>query len=552
MLFKSDIYQPSVRKRKAYFTAFQVFFSYYWLIWKSKIRGKAYYNKHIRALHIKNANRIQLRVQELQGLFIKLGQLVSNLSNVLPNEFREPLESLQDKIQAKPFSEIENTLFSELGKPYNEIFTDFNREPIAAASIGQVHRAIYQGKEVIVKIQHQNIDVIAAADLQILKNLVKLHALFMDMYGLDHTYEQVKLMIEEELDYRIEGKAMQEIAANLKSAPDLGVKVPVLYTELNTRKILVAEYYEGLKTSNIKGLQNWNLDLEDIARRLIDMYCKMVLVDGFYHADPHPGNILINEAGEIILLDFGATAKLSQSTKEAIPELIEALVKNDTSETVIALRKLGFLGSDKDSKKFVEKLLNIFKEFLENEVEFDGLNFQNIKLNSGLSSLSSLLMKIDLRDISNNIRIPKEYILLNRTIVLLLGNTFALAPQLNALNVVRPYIKENLLNQKEDFISIITGAVKNQIATAISLPKELSSFLKNAEQQDIYDEVKGIRLLLGKLYRLGKVFFFSLILILSVLALKQNNFHLLLKVVNWLFIVVSGFYLIQSFLRKPN
>jgi ubiquinone biosynthesis protein len=170
----------------------------------------------------------------------------------------------------------------------------------------------------------------------------------------------------------------------------LTVKVPKLYSDLNTRKILVADYYKGLKTSNIQGLQNWNLDLEDIARRLIKMYCKMVLVDGFYHADPHPGNILVKMKGEIILLDFGATAKLSQSTKEAIPELIEALVKNDTSETVIALRKLGFLGSDKDSKKFVEKLLNIFKEFLENEVEFDGLNFQNIKLNSGLSSLSSL------------------------------------------------------------------------------------------------------------------------------------------------------------------
>lgn len=547
----SHIYNPAVRKRKAYFTAFQVFFSYYWLKFKAKFRGKLYYEKQLAILHVKNAARIQNRIEELQGLFIKVGQLVSNLSNVLPQEFREPLESLQDKIPAKPFHEIEQTILNELGKPYHEIFTHFSPEPIAAASIGQVHRAELDGKEVIVKIQHLNIDSIAAADLEILKNLIKIHAYFMDMQGLEHTYEQVKLMIEEELDYRIEGHAMQEIAKNIAEATELRVIVPELYPTFNTKKILVASFCEGQKISNTQAIANWNLDNEDIAKRLIELYCKMVLVDGYYHADPHPGNILVNEAGEIILLDFGATAKLSESTKEAIPELIEALVKNDTPETVAALRKLGFLGSDKDSKKFVEKLINIFKEFLEKEVEFDGLNFQNIKLNSGISSLSSLFLKIDLRDVSNNIRIPKEYILLNRTIVLLLGNTYNLAPKLNALHVVRPYIKNNVMNQKEDFIHLITSAVKNQIATAVSLPKELSAFLKNAEQEDIYSEVKGIHLTLQKIYRLLKLGILTTVLVLALATLPHNSFHFLVKVVHWILIIISTYFLLKTFLRKP-
>jgi len=546
------IYKTSYRKRKAYFTATQVFLSYYWLRFKARFFGDAYYKKQIPLLHLKNATRIKNRIQELQGLLIKFGQLVSNLSNVLPVEFRAPLEALQDKVVAKDFKEIEATILAELGRPYHEIFTDFNPEPIAAASIGQVHRAKLNGEDVIVKVQHADIELIAAADLEIIKNLVKAHAFFMDIQGLEHTYEQVKVMIEEELDYKKEAEAMQEIQASLLKAPEFRVKVPQVYLAHNTKKVLVAEFCPGVKISNIPVLQAWNIDLNEVAKRLIEMYCKMVLIDGFYHADPHPGNILVNQEGEIILLDFGATARLSATTKEAIPELIEAMVKNDTEETVAALRKLGFLGNDKDSRKFVEKLVNIFKEFLENEVEFDGLNFQNIKLNSGVGSLSNLLIKIDLRDISNNIRIPKEYILLNRTIVLLLGNTFNLAPELNALTVVRPYVKKHLLAQNEDFISAIIKGFKNQIATAVSLPKDLSSFLKKSKPEDIQDELKAINFMLNKFYRLAKGILLTIIIGMGVYVLANFDFNRSFTFIAWILVIALCFKLLKTFLKNPK
>jgi ubiquinone biosynthesis protein len=548
----SKIYNPVYRKRKAYYTATIVFLSYYLLRFKARFFGQTYYKKQLPLLHLKNATRIKNRIQELQGLFIKFGQLVSNLSNILPLEFRAPLEDLQDKVVAKKFSEIEATILSELGKPYSVIFTDFDQEPIAAASIGQVHRAKLDGKDVVVKIQHANIETIAAADLEIIKNLVKMHAFFMDMQGLDHTYEQVKLMIEDELDYQKEAQSMQEIQASLKNSPELGVQVPEIYLEFNTKKILVSTFYPGVKISNVQAIEAWGLDPKVIAKRLLELYCKMVLVDGFYHADPHPGNILVNQEGEIILLDFGATVRLSETTKEAIPELIEAMVKNDTEETVLALRKLGFLGNDKDSKKFVEKLVNIFKEFLENEVEFDGLNFQNIKLNSGIGSLSALLMKIDLRDVSNNIRIPKEYILLNRTIVLLLGNTFNLAPELNAITVIRPYVKKHLMAQNEDFISAIIRGFKNQIATAVSLPKELSSFLKKARAEELEDELKEVNFMLRKFYKLTKLSVISIFISAGVYLLIQENLHLNLafKIGIWTILVVGAYTLFKTYFKS--
>lgn len=552
MKSKPKIYNISYRKRKAYYIAIVVFISYYWLGFKARFFGEAYYKKRITQLHLKNANRVKLGIQELQGLFIKFGQLVSNLSNLLPVAFRDPLEELQDSVEAKDFSEIQATILAELGKPYQEIFDDFNPIPIAAASIGQVHRARLNGEDVVVKVQHANIEIIAAADLEIIKNLVKWHGYFMDMQGLDHTYNQVKIMIEEELDYLQEAVAMQEINASLIASPELRVNAPQVYSAYSTRKILVTKYHDGLKISNIKGLQNWGLDLKDIAKRVIEMYCQMVLIDGYYHADPHPGNILVERTGQIILLDFGATARLSEDTQEAIPELIEALVKNDTEETVSALRKLGFLGSDQDSRKFVAKLINVFKTFLEKEVEFDGLNFQNIKLNGGISSFSALLMEIDLRDVSNNIKIPKEYILLNRTVVLLLGITFHLAPQLNALHVVRPFVKKNLVKHNDDFISVLTRGIKNQVATAVSLPKDLASFLKQSNPEEIQDELKAINFMLKKFYRLAKGGILTLLIGIGIYILSNFQFPIVLTVIGWLVMIVLSFQLIKTFLKNPR
>ena len=146
---KQKIFSPGYRKRKAYWTAFQVFLSYFWLNFKRRLFGQAYFEKRINLLHQRNANIIKTRVQELQGLFIKIGQLISNLSNILPTEFREPLSELQDHIEAKAYSEIEQTINAELGNLPEKLFTSFNKEALAAASIGQVHRATIGSEQVV-------------------------------------------------------------------------------------------------------------------------------------------------------------------------------------------------------------------------------------------------------------------------------------------------------------------------------------------------------------------------------------------------------------------
>ncbi len=554
MQYKKRLYKPSYRKRKAYATAFRVFTSYYWLYLKSRLLGQKYYEKRINGLHARNALRIKNRFQELQGLFIKVGQLISNLSNVLPKEFRAPLQELQDHNDPRPFEEVSKTIKLQLAKEPSEIFDSISSTALATASIGQVHRAHLNGHDVVVKIQHKRIDSLAKADLQILQNLVKLHAFFMDMVGLDHTYEQVRLMIEEELNYSKEAESMELIASNLVAVPELQVKIPKIYQSHSTKKVITSSYHDGVKISEKDTLIRWGLNPEEIAKRLIELYCKMIFIDGLYHADPHPGNILVNKDGAIILLDFGAVARLSDQTKKAFSELIEAVVKNDTEQIIMSFRKMGFIGSEKASKKFVGKLIKIFQEFLAEEVEFDGMNFKNIKLNSGVSSLAGLLKKIDLREISNNIKIPKEYILLNRTIVLLLGNVFELAPELDMMKVVRPYLKKHVLDKEIGFTQMIANTVKSQLTTAISLPGNLSNFLKEAQDSDLELELQGVKKILKKIYyALNQIFYLSLFCVLFFMkshfnGSEQSTYNTILII----FMIIIGILFLRSFYKDAK
>ncbi len=551
MARQNSIHLPQVRKRKAYFTAFLVFSSYYWLSFKSKFLGQKYYERKIKQLHSKNAIRIKKRVDELEGLFIKFGQLISNLSNILPLEFRAPLAELQDHVIAKDFNEIKATIQHELGKDLNEIFSEFDETPIAAASIGQAHKAIYNNEEVVVKIQHKNIDTIAKADLEIIKNLTKIHAYVMDIQGLDHTYEQVKIMIEEELDYTNELIAMNEISENIGDENEFNVIIPATYNELCTKKILVTQFQEGVNISNLATLNAWNVDLNDVAKRLIEIYCQMVLIDGNYHADPHPGNILVNQYGEIVLLDFGATAKLSPATKEAIPELIESLNNNEVNATINALKKLGFIGEDKASRKFVSRLITAFSELVNTDLALESMDFQNVEMSAGLSALTNFLKKIDLGEVSKNLKIPKEYVLLNRTLVLMVGNVFSLSPQLNILNVVRPFIQENIKMDFTDYKNLLVKTIKSKFKTTVALPNELSAFLKQQKESDVENELNTLnKTMKGIQHSLRLLLHLVFIILIVVLFNSFHQPHLAVKIIFGIALSISSLIFLKKLIFK--
>ncbi|MEO0724429.1 MAG: AarF/UbiB family protein [Bacteroidota bacterium] len=475
------LHSPSKRIRKSYSVFIRVAISYLWLYLGRRLFGQAYYDKRITSLHLKNAERVKKAIVELQGLFIKVGQLLSILTNFLPEEFQAPLDSLQDQVPARPYEQVRQRIVAELGKEPEDLFADFSKEPLAAASIGQAHRArLEDGSEVVVKVQHLNIEAIAEVDLRIIQRIQSIVSWWFQIKGVDHVYTQVRQMIEEELDFEQEAEYMQLIRANL--ADQEGMAIPAVYLPYSSKRVLTTTWKLGVKINNVAQLQEWGVDQEEITRRLLTVYSKMVFKDGLYHADPHPGNILVQEDGTIVLLDFGAVARLKPMMREGLSELVEAAVKNDVSSMVEASRKMGFLAPGREAELLAEQMIDALRTFLQQEIKLEGLNFKNIEVDPFNNSLFELIQNIGISGVTSTVQVPKEFVLLNRMATLLLGINMTLAPQLNPLEVVRPYVQKFVLGDRGDLVTFVTRLLRDTATDALQLPGELQRVLRQARR----------------------------------------------------------------------
>jgi ubiquinone biosynthesis protein len=312
----------SYRFIRAYWTTFVVIGSYLWFGFLSRLFGKSWADEHVAEVHTKNARRVERTIVKLQGLFIKVGQLLSIMANFLPAQFRSGLEALQDQVPPRPYREIEGRIREELGKEVAELFGRFVEAPIASASLGQVHEAwLKDGTHVAVKVQHQNIDEIVRLDLLTIRRIMAIVTIFVPVQGVDAYYHQVRSMISEELDFLREARNITRIADNFLKQPN--VQFPRPLEELCTRRVMVTTFVEGVKVGDVAAMEALGIDRRELARRIVKVFCQQIFVDGVYHADPHPGNMLVGPGGELILLDFGAVAELSTQMREGIPEFLE-------------------------------------------------------------------------------------------------------------------------------------------------------------------------------------------------------------------------------------
>jgi len=528
-------YSRAGRVRKAYSTAFVVALSYLRLIFLRRLLGQPWYDRRIGPLHLRNAGRVKQAILDLQGLFIKMGQMLSVMSNFLPEAFQRPLEALQDRLPARPYPDVQRRIVEELGKVPEQIFSRFEQIPLATASIGQAHRAtLLDGTEVVVKVQHYGIEEIARIDLEIIQRLTKIFSWFLHIKGMDYLYAQIRQMIEEELDFANEARAMETIRRNLADEPE--VVVPEVFAAYSTGRVLTTRYCVGAKISDLAQLDAWGVDRRALAARLLRVWCRMVFKDGFYHADPHPGNLLVDEKGQVTLLDFGATAQLSPQLRNGITQLIAATVKNDTDAMVEAGRTMGFLADGPDAEKMARKMIAALRNFLQNEIKLEGLNFRDIQVNPFNNSLMDLVSDIGFRGIAGTVQVPKDYVLLNRTVTLLLGLSNTLDPAYNPLDTVRPFAQEYLLKDKGGPLGYVRDLLQRVLTNAIALPDELQKTLRKARSGELEirtpDTEAGVRLLARALRRL----------VFAVLAVGAAFFSLQLREMGWLVESRWGFW----------
>jgi ubiquinone biosynthesis protein len=543
------------RFMRAYSTTFRVIWSYTWLGLMSRLMGSAWRDQHMVGVHTRNARRVYRTILDLQGLFIKVGQLLSIMANFLPEEFRVELEGLQDQVPPRPYDEIESRIEKELGSKISDLFADIQRRPIASASLGQVHEAhLKDGQHVCVKVQHAEIDTIVRLDLRTIRRIMMIVQFFVPVQGLDAYYHQIRELLKQELDFNREADSIERIAKNF--AADAKVVFPTPIRSHSTLRVLTTTFLEGKKANDIVGIDAMGVDKKDIAKRLVRAYCQMIFVDGVYHADPHPGNILVGPDGSLILLDFGAVAELSPQMREGIPEFLEGVLRRDTPRLIKAMKKMGFLSRTNDeevSERIIEYLHARFQE----EVKLESFNLKDIKVDParGLESLLDLRrMNIGLKELSGTFHVPKDLVLLERTLLLLYGCCSLLDPELNPLGIIQPYLQDFVLGNR-DFTQIAIEAVRDAAMTAVTLPEEVHRYLKRAQRGQIEIRVRGVQEGARAVYAVGRQIIYAAIAMFSAyeaLQMYLSGHDKLMRVCLGVAIGASILLLGSSFFARPK
>ena len=312
--------------------------------------------------------RTRLVCEELGPTFVKLGQILSIRPDLIPREFAEEFSKLQDEVPPFSFGEVEKQFKKELGKSTNELFAEFDKRPIAAASLSQVHKAkLISGETVAVKIQRPNIGKVVETDISILFSLVKfIEKRFISgqLFQLVEIIKEFSQSIRKELDFVNEGHNIEKFRINFRESET--VHIPKVYWELTTKRILTMEFIEGTKISKIINSENSKFDKKIISSRGIDMILKQILIDGFFHGDPHPGNIFIMKNNIIAPIDFGMVGRIEESTMINMADFLTAAISNDANKIVRILEDMDIINSEMDLKKikaeisyFIDKYYNI-------------------------------------------------------------------------------------------------------------------------------------------------------------------------------------------------
>jgi ubiquinone biosynthesis protein len=426
--------------------------------------------------------RLRMALEELGPTFIKLGQLLSTRPDFIPTEYLAELTKLQDNVPPFSFAEVEEIFFAETAKKPGELFYRFEEEPVAAASIGQVHRAtLKDGQDVVVKVQRPDIEQIISVDLEILAHLASLAEMYFEEvqgHRPSAIVEEFARTLENEIDYTVELTNIQRFAGQFADNPS--IHVPLVYRELSSQRILTMENIKGIKASRVERLQQMGMDLPLLAERGCNLIMEQIFIHGFFHADPHPGNIFILPDNVICFIDFGMMGRLSLQNREDFTDLLLHIISRHERKLTDSVLKLTNHYGEIDR----EALSRDLAEFLDRYLY---LPLKELEAGKILHQLLELVSR-------HKIYFKPNLYLMMKAISTVEGVGQMLDPELELIRLAEPFmrrIKSDRLRLSR--IADETGLTTSEYLELIrELPDELRAILRQIRQGRIKIEFEHL------------------------------------------------------------
>ncbi|MFO0570343.1 MAG: AarF/UbiB family protein [Polyangiaceae bacterium] len=425
-----------LRSFRALLMFWTIFLSYgiHWLA--AKVFGGKFVAQRWERVHKNNARRLVNGFTRLRGVFIKVGQVLSVIGTFLPRAYGEALEKLQDKVPPQPFHGIEERLRVALGEDPLGKFAEFDREPLAAASLAQVHRAVTKdGVPVAVKVLYPGIETLIRRDLAVLRSIMPVVRRIFPITRFERVLDQLSAMLARETDYQNERKNMERLRKIFENRPN--VVVPRIIDDLTHAGVLTMTFEEGSKITDTTALRKQDIDTESVARLLTECYFEMLLEHRVFHADPHPGNFLVRPGPKLVILDYGAVEEVTPDLSEGMRMVVLGAITRSDDQVLAGLERMGFVaeGGDRDL------LARVGREYLKLLSSVKITDFSQIDRETveKLTVNGYQQVRGQMREIMKSVAYPDGYFYVERTLVLLFGLVGQLAPKLGLPGLVLPY-----------------------------------------------------------------------------------------------------------------
>lgn len=424
--------------------------------------------------------RIRMVAEELGPTFIKLAQVLSIRPDMLPEPLIKEFEKLQDRVPPFEFALAKKIIEKELGSPIDEVFEEFNEKPLASASIGQVHKGrLKNGQEVVIKVQRPDVRETVERDLAIIKEVVQRADRYLKKQGVLNAPDVVRAFersIMKELDYNNEARNIERFRNFYKSYRNF--YIPRAYRQHTTERVMVIEYANGCKINDVVQLRAWGLDPRKVAENGMDIYLTMIFEFGLFHADPHPGNVMVRRDGVICLIDFGMTGQLMPKDKQHFAGIFVSMSQQDAKRMANAMKKLSISDNIEDMRQFQYDLNEIIEDFT-------GLDVSE-------SSIADMVTRLQKVMFDYQIVVPGSVFLIFRAFAILEGIGKQIHPHFNTYEFIRPYGKKIIEEQfsPKNLLNELTYRAEQMTDFATGFPRDMKELMSKLKKGKIHFEIE--------------------------------------------------------------